>query len=346
MARANPNMEEGKKLLKQGHKLAKGGLFSKANPDEAEKAFEKARKKFRFMKPMTQQSVALYLESLEAIASVRDTMGLNNSAASAMEEASRACQNAADKKITNFVAKIPEYLQRGAYFYRLNNQYDLASRMIIKAATQQQDINTALTTLDLACDIQEEENRFKTCHEFYDASVKFCLENKRYKNALEFLDRQNKMYGKAPETYHKRIWRNILSKLIIQFHLKDVKMAQNMYYQGVEEYGAVSKNDEHELCEQFLTVFSAADSEALEHMQQNSQLGIFLINSVARIAAKLNMTDIRAMVVVEADDKKEDEMERKQDIEDAQKDVTEKQLQSETANVELDDDGAPNLIDM
>ena len=45
MARANNAIEEGKKFMKQGNKLAKGGIFSKSNPDEAEKMYENARKK-------------------------------------------------------------------------------------------------------------------------------------------------------------------------------------------------------------------------------------------------------------------------------------------------------------
>eukprot|EP01083_Nonionella_stella_P295551 1004464_1 len=244
MAQANYNIEEGKKFMKQGNKLAKGGIFSKSNPDDAEKLYEKARKKFRFIKPPTAQSVQLHLESLEALATVRETMNLNNSAASAMEEAARTCQNAADKKIEQFLPQIPQYLERGAYFYRLNRQYDLASRLMIKAANNNQDINAALKMLDLACEIQEEENRYITCHEFFDGAVKWCLTNKRYKDADVFIDRQNKMYGKEPEKFDKRIWRNILSKMIIQFHLKNVNVAQSMYYKGVEDFGFVSKNDE------------------------------------------------------------------------------------------------------
>lgn len=130
---------------------------------------------------MSAQSVQLHLESLEALSTVRETMNLNNSAASAMEEAARTCQNAADKNIQQFVVKIPQYLERGAYFYRLNNQFDLASRLLVKAANHTQDINAAIQILNTACEIQEEENRYKTCHEFYEASVKFLLENKRYK---------------------------------------------------------------------------------------------------------------------------------------------------------------------
>eukprot|EP00483_Globobulimina_turgida_P005653 UN05663 len=129
-----------------------------------------------------------------------------------MEEAARTCQNAADKKIEQFLPKIASYLERGAYFYRLNRQYDLASKLMIKAAINNPDLNAALKMLDMACEIQEEENRYITCHEFFEGAVKFCLNNKRFKDADAFLDRQNKMYGRDAEKFDKRIWRNILVK--------------------------------------------------------------------------------------------------------------------------------------
>ena len=154
------------------------------------------------------------------------------------------------------------------------------------------------------------------------------------------------MYGKEPELYAKRLWRNICSKMVIQFHLKDVKTAQSMYLQGIEEYGNVSKNDEHELCEQLLNVFSNADTEGLIHLQKNAQLGVFLINSVARIATKLNMNDIEPLVRIEFEEKKEQEAVKKEAIEQAQDEVTDEQLKSDAQNVEVYDDGAPNLMDM
>ncbi len=72
--------------------------------------------------------------------------------------------------------------------------------------------------------------------------------------------------------------------MIIQFHLKNVKIAQNISYKGVEDFAFVSKNDEHKLCEDFLSVFANADTDGLKHIQKNAQLGVFLVNTVARIA--------------------------------------------------------------
>ena len=154
------------------------------------------------------------------------------------------------------------------------------------------------------------------------------------------------MYAKDMEKYAKRIWRNVLSKMVLHFHLKEVKVAQNVYYEAMEAYGSVARCDEHELCDKFLTVFVAADVEGLANIQKNEQLGVFLINSVARIATKLNMTDIRPIQVIELDEKKEEDDEKKQNIEEAQNDVKDEQLKSEAARVELDEQGAPNLVDM
>ena len=123
-------------------------------------------------------------------------------------------------------------------------------------------------------------------------------------------------------------------------------MAQQIYLQGIEEYGNVSKNDEHELCESLLNVFANADAERLIHLQKNAQLGVFLINSVARIATKLNMNDIEAIVKIELEEQKEQEAEKKEQIEQAQDEVTDDQLKSDAQNVEVFDNGAPNLMDM
>ena len=118
-------------------------------------------------------------------------MSLNNSAASAMEEAARVCQNASDKDISQFVSNTAQYLQRGAYFYRLNAQYDLASSLLVKAAAHTADVDAALALLRQALEIQEEENRFRTCAQFYDAAVKFSCEKRRYTRTARFLVRQN-----------------------------------------------------------------------------------------------------------------------------------------------------------
>jgi len=328
--------------MKQGNKLAKGGLFSKSNPEDAEKEYEKARKKFRFIKPASVESTGLYLESLECLASVREQMNLNNHAASAMEEAARAIENAADANMKDFVPKLSGCLQRGSYFYRINSQFDLASKLLIRAASGEADINAAIKMLDDACQIQEDENRFKTCHAFYDGAVKFLVENKRYKDASAFLDRQNKMFIKDMELYGKRIWRNIMSKMIIQFHLKDVHAAQQIFYEGMQQFDSASKCDENELCQQLLGVFERADEEQLTLLQKKAQFGIYLINSVSRMAVKLNMTDIQPTIVV--DESEEKEQEKAANIEQAKENITDEQLKSDAAHVEVGDDGAPNLL--
>merc|ERR1712087_206676 len=211
------------------------------------------------------------------------------------------------------------------------------------------DIDAALAHLDLALEVQENESRFRTCAKFYDASVKFAVEKRRFAECAKFLDRQNAMMANDAEKFAKRIWRNVCSKMVLKLHLKDVKGAQREYLSGVAEYGEWRRCDEHALCEQFLEVFTAADAEGLQRMIEQAQLGVFLIASVARMARKLDMTDIVATVVEVEEEQKEEkaqQRQREQDKQEAKEEVAEEQLQSDVAKIQLDDEGAPNLVDM
>merc|ERR1712087_69877 len=107
---------------------------------------------------------------------------------------------------------------------------------------------------------------------------------------------------------------------------------------GVAEFGAHRRCDEHALCEQFLEVFTAADADGLAAMIEHAQLGVFLIASVARVARKLDMKDIQATVVIAEEEEKEKEAEKEEAKKAAMEEVTDEQLQSDMANVQIDDE--------
>jgi len=67
------------------------------------------------------------------------------------------------------------------------------------------------------------------CHEFFDAAVKFCVENRRFKDATSFLERQIKQYENDSIKYVKRIYRNIISLMIISFALKKMSNKLNKF---------------------------------------------------------------------------------------------------------------------
>merc|ERR1712013_467090 len=93
---------------------------------------------------------------------------------------------------------------------------------------------------------------------------------------------------------------------------------------------------------------TAADEEALQNMIEHAQLGVFLIASVSRLARKLNMKDIEpTLVIAEAaeEEKKEMEQQKEENKKKAKGEVTDEQLKSEMDNIQLDDEGAPNLLD-
>merc|ERR1712129_617757 len=122
----------------------------------------------------------------------------------------------------------------------------------------------------------------------------------------------------------------------------------NYFYEAMAEYGDVARCDEHTLCDKFLSVFVAADADGLANIQKNEQLGVFLINSVARIAMKLDMKDIRAtnVIIDEKEQSEQEKLEKEANIEEAKEDIDEEQLKSDAAKVELDDEGAPDLMNM
>lgn len=182
----NSTVLQGKQIMKQAKKLKDGGVFRKRNPDEAEKLYQKAKKIFRFMKPATFESLSLYLECLQSLSDVQEDMNLNNAAAKSMDEATRACMNHTlkdEKQIKTIKISCVKYHKKASYFYRLNKQYELACKNLKNAAyvmgNDLGDIEKAIELLSDMCAVQEDEQRYHMCHEFFDAAVKFTIVNKR-----------------------------------------------------------------------------------------------------------------------------------------------------------------------
>ena len=82
----------------------------------------------------------------------------------------------------------------------------------------------------------------------------------------------------------------------------------------------------------------------LETIQKSGDLGLFLMNTVARFAKKLNMQDIQPMQlsIDENDKKQNDQTNPLQD--EAKDDITDAQLASNVADTQVDEQGAPDLL--
>ena len=236
------NFKNVDKLQKDGRKLLKGGMFSKKNPDDAEKKFEEARKELRRMKPATFEVVKRWLSILEDLAQAQEDMNLPNAAAKSMEEAAR--QATSNKKIdvkNELISKAPYYYQQASVYYLQNSQYEKSCKMLLQAADitceigqgNEEAIADAIKLYDQSCSIEETEKRYQMCHEFFDAAVKFCINNNKFVPANDFLERQIKQYENDTEKYYQRIFRNVCSLMVIQFYLKDVKSAQRIFNEAL-----------------------------------------------------------------------------------------------------------------
>jgi len=95
-----------------------------------------------FLKPRTEASVELLLQILDAIAECQYAMNLFNTSAQTMEEAYRLTTEMKEK----FGSKTPHYLQRSAYYYQLNNQFEQACKLLQKSAeiTGETDVDEAI----------------------------------------------------------------------------------------------------------------------------------------------------------------------------------------------------------
>jgi len=290
-------IKEAAALLKQGQKLAKGGMFSKKNPDDAEKMFEEARKKLRPIRPVTEEVAIVLLPALEGLANARYEMNLFYGAAEILEEAARTVSSLRGENCPEAVG----YLQQSAVYWRMNKQYEKASKTLQQAAIAAgtRDVDEGLKIFDQCLEIMEVENRFKTCHEFFDAAVKFAVENKRYSKAMEYLDRQIKQYERDIDQFIRRIHRNVCSTMIIYFHLKSVKEAQRVFEQASDKYAVHGNGPELTLCMNLLVAFQRADATILEGIKKSGDFGLYLINAVSKIATNLNMVDISPCEVQE-----------------------------------------------
>ena len=95
-----------------------------------------------------------------------------------------------------------------------------------------------------------------------------------------------------------------------------------------------------------LLIFETADEEALEKLKKSGDLGLFLMNTVARFAKRLTMQDIQPTVFTTEEEKKqEQDKQDEQTKEEAKDNITEQQLESTVADTTVADDGAPDLLE-
>lgn len=101
--------------------------------------------------------------------------------------------------------------------------------------------------------------------------------------------------------------------------------------------------NQQKLCERLLLVFEMADAEGLEKIQKSGDLGLFLMNTVARLAKRLTMQDIQPMILTEEDKKKQNKQ-NEQIKDEVKEDIDDKQLESNVQETKVDDQGAPDLL--
>jgi len=269
-------------------------------------------------------------------------MSLFIAAATAMEEAARLAQT---NKVDN-PKRIVKYFTRAAEYFRANKQYEKACDALVKAAEfcdESGDTDGALKQLSDACEIEEDEERFKMVHDYFEKAIKLAVTNSKFKHALQFLQRQIVAYESDLDLYTKRIWTNITSICIIHYQLKDVRSAQRLVLDALEKYPG--EHPERQFCQKLLFVFEKADEEGLQALQKTGDFGLYLTNNaVVRLGKKLTMQDISAMSVPEEEIQKVEQMKKQEEVVRKELPNYDEVIKTEVDDIKVDEEGAPDLL--
>ena len=344
---AKAKLDETRKLINKGDKLLKGSFFAKKKPNEAEKSYEAAKKIIRFLKPVTLESTMLYITTLNGLKNAQEAQSFWNSAGKSMEEAARLCVNSKFDKIKS---KAYEYYDKAGYYFRMNGQYDHASKQIQKAAELlgEIDVDGGIKLFKKCVSINEDELRHRQTQEFFDAAIRFCIVKKRYKDAIEFMERQMKEYEFDRFDLRKRIYRNTVSIVIIYCYIKDVKSAQKVFYDHLSKYKDLKSTDELEMAEEILKIYELKDQDGLNKFKKNQNVGLYLLSAVGRLVKKMDLDGIIKIASPDIDFKKTNNnniVSPEEKVRDELKQNINPDLLKSTINTDnINDDGAPDLL--
>lgn len=271
--------EQAAKLVKEGKKLAKGGWFSGPDPEGASRKFEAAAKALR---PLGPTYTPQLVEALELAASAHETCGSYHSAGKSLTAAAQALEK--EEKREDEVAGL---YARASGAHRMTDHHDLAAGLLVKAGQA-----VAATDPDLAYDyygqaiaVFEEEGRAKFANDTVKKIQNDLLARNEIARAIEVMERHNKLYMTALDSFERYLYKNMLSIVVCLYH-------QGKYAEAaakVSEYQRTANFTVSPECDTANAVMSAASEEDLAAAVASATVR-HLDNRIARLAGKLQFS--------------------------------------------------------
>jgi len=181
--------------------------------------------------------------------------------------------------------------QKSAQMYRSYEQFDKAASMLMKAsiAIQDIDLNASVIYIGEACTVLEEEGRGLFSRDTFINGVAFLLKHNRYEDAINLLNRHNKICEALMTTFENDLYKNLLSILVIRVHVGEYETAVQEYKEFVNKQ-EFSSSTEHECAYNLMTSLIHGSNEELAKCT-SQQTFTFLNNQIARLARRLTQFD-------------------------------------------------------
>jgi len=189
------------------------------------------------------------------------------------------------------------YRESGLNF-RKNNSYEKAAEMYVKAAEciEEKDQQLAIEALTEACAIFEDEQRGQFHDATFKKAINAAIKYGKYEEAIGFMKRQNQLIRDQSlmSTFAQDVYKNNLQAVILYFHMQQPDGAKEALQEAEQAGDRFAASDQYSAAVALVDSYDEGDSEKLSETLKMSAFKFLSANSVAVIARKLQMQDVRA----------------------------------------------------
>jgi tetratricopeptide (TPR) repeat protein len=215
---------------------------------------------------------------------------------SSMHQAAQDMQKAAelagkDQKDEKAQKESVEMFKQAGHYYRANSAHEKAASMFIEAANRlDKSPDDAVGCLNEACKVYEEgDAKTQFSEATFNKCIAACVKMERWKDAVDFIKRENKIYDDHIQTFEQYLYKNYLSLMVLYFYREDYKTAQEEFKQW-ETMHRFADSELWGVCTAMLSAYENASAEELKTVMDHSQMK-YLSPAIARLAKKVKFSE-------------------------------------------------------
>lgn len=251
-------METPEFLIKEAEKALATSFFKrKPDHDSAAMFYGKAAKKLQYNKSY-EEAISAYLKESKEY-EISDSIYM----------AAKAIENVA--YIYSTFLKNPKeagvFYEKCARLYLVNNNLERATESLEKAgkAVVDTSISSAIQYFKQACELYEQEERYRQGLDTYTSTIALCIRDKQMDTAIKLSHKQIEILQKlrTSESYDHLLCKAYLSHLILVLSLGDVVEASKQLQNFISHTSNFVSSDEGNISVQLLNAFEQRDQNLL-----------------------------------------------------------------------------------